>query len=94
MKKWLAVVLALITVCSLVSFDLGWITAETKEEVLREPPDLAISSGGEKVAALKGTYSWNYLFIDSKYRYDLLESRRILFHDFSCIYNSDIISCL
>ena len=40
--------------------DLGWITAETKEEVLQEPPELTISSGGEKVAALKGTYSWNY----------------------------------
>ena len=47
--------------------DLGWITAETKEEVLREPPDLAISSGGEKVAALKGTYSWNYQNPDGTY---------------------------
>ena len=47
--------------------DLGWITAETKEEVLREPPDLAISSGGEKVTALKGTYSWNYQNPDGTY---------------------------
>lgn len=47
--------------------DLGWITAETKEEVLQEPPDLTISSGGEKVAALKGTYSWNYQNPDGTY---------------------------
>lgn len=47
--------------------ELGWIVAETEDEIYTEPPALTIASGGESITALNGTYSWEYPNPDGTY---------------------------
>jgi hypothetical protein len=60
LKKVLLIVLLAIILSSCGQQEKGVVGAVDTESIIKEPPELKVSSNNNKIVAVLGTYSWSY----------------------------------